>query len=1568
MRTSHWAAVARIVGLLGLSLTLATPGSAQPSKIRFDHLTRAEGLSQVTVPSILQDRQGFMWFGTQEGLNRYDGFTVTVFKHDPMDPGSISGNIISGLWEDRSGQLWVATQQRGFNRFDPRIERFHRYVNHPDDPNSLGPGQLNPAAFYEDRDGRICIGSLGSGINRIDPDTKTVVRVINDPDDPHSLSDDRVSFIHEDHNGTVWVGTFGGGLEQLLAGGEGDRFVHHRHDPQDPTSISSDVVSAIFEDGDGYLWIGTLGGGLNRFDPASKTCQRFRHDPQDDNSLASDITSPLPTAIVPDQQGNLWIITNLGLSRYDPKAGRFTNYLGDPEATNGLSNPTISWVHCDRTGTIWVGTQGGGLNRHDRKSDSFEVYGNDPADPGCLGSEFVITIHESRSGIVWLGTNTNGVSFFSPQKHKFLHFAGSSPSNSLGDSMIFALLEDRAQTLWVGTMANGLHRLDSSREQVLSSYTVRSAPPRNLANNTVRAICEDSEGKIWAGTQGAGLVVIDPDQERIIRRYFPDRNDPGSLSNNFVNSIYEDSRGDIWVATNFGWNHFNRETESFHAYFNQSGDPTSLVSSFVRFTYEDSSGSLWLGTAGGLSHFNRESLTFGNYAHDISGPESLSHNNVMDLLEGSDGGMWVATYGGGLDRLDPTTGQFEHFTIRDCLPSDSLYSVLADQRGFYWVSSNNGMTRFDPRTRACVNFDVSDGLQSNEFNGRSFTKTASGEMLFGGVNGFNSFHPDKIEPSPYVPPVFITAFRIFDQLQQPGLACHELERVVLSYRDSFSFEFSALDFAQPDRTQYAYMMEGLDEDWIASGNRRFASYNRLPGGRYSFRVKGSNGDGVFNEDAATIAVVIVPPLYKTWWAYTLYLLAAGAGIFAYVRFKNQVHARELARHREDAERQRTLAERLQQVDRMKDEFLANTSHELRTPLNGIIGIAESLIDGATGRLSEPTATNLFMIAASGRRLSHLVDDILDFSKLKNRQIELNRRAVGMREIVDVVLTLSQPLVSDRDLELKNQVAADLARVDGDENRLQQIMHNLVGNAIKFTTSGTITVSARQQDQRIVVGVADTGIGIPAEQLGKIFDSFEQVDGSSARQFAGTGLGLTITRQLVELHGGEISVESKPGEGSTFSFSLPVFTGAATGEEVSPEATRVTQIRDLSGCAGGALRRGSDRTGDRTGDAEPSQPGPDPAPSASAGRVLIVDDEAINLQVLSNILGLSGYESVQASDGHQALERVKQEVPDLILLDVMMPRLTGFEVAREIRLTYSANQLPIILVTAKNQVSDLVEGLAAGANDYLSKPFSSNELLARIRTHLGLSRAHTVEAENRRKSEELEQARAIQLAMLPKAPPPLDHLDIAVHMATASEVGGDYYDFFPQADGSLFVITGDATGHGMSAGMMVAMTKSALRALDVQSPHVLLTQLNGVIRAVDLERMKMALNVACITGSEIALSSAAMPPAFLYRAEESAVEEILIPGLPLGGMGESEYTLRVTEYARDDVLVLISDGLPEWRNTENELLGYLAVEQCIAANGRQSAAEIRDALVSLGETWSDGHPNDDDVTVMVIKRR
>ncbi|MDY6994741.1 MAG: ATP-binding protein, partial [Pseudomonadota bacterium] len=531
------------------------------------------------------------------------------------------------------------------------------------------------------------------------------------------------------------------------------------------------------------------------------------------------------------------------------------------------------------------------------------------------------------------------------------------------------------------------------------------------------------------------------------------------------------------------------------------------------------------------------------YQHDPKNLNSLSHNEVLAIHEDKHGTIWLATLGGGLNRLQPARRQFKHYREQQGLANDVIYGMLADEQGRLWLSTNQGLSCFDPQTEQFKNYDVADGLQSNEFRS-AYHKSATGELFFGGINGFNSFFPKQIQQNAFVPPIVLTEFQIFNKPVAIGkkspLQQHisEAQQIQLSYQQSFfSFEFAALNYLQPEENLYAYFLAGLESEWNEVGHRRQAYYTNVPPGHYTFKVKGSNNDQVWNEAGYAIDVIIHPPFWQTYWAYGGYTLIFIGLLLSY----SKRHRYQLRQKQHELEREQAIAIQLKQADKLKDQILANTSHELRTPLNGIIGIAESLLKGAAGPLTTPIQANLNVIAVSGRRLIHLINDILDFSQLRQHKIQLQLKPVNVHTLVETVLMLCQPLIADKNIHLLNAISTELPLPLADENRLQQILYNLIDNAIKFTEQGSVQISAevRSTPPRLAISVTDSGIGISETQLEIIFKAFEQGEGSTTRNYGGSGLGLAITQQLVHLHQGEISVHSQVGQGSQITFTLPI---------------------------------------------------------------------------------------------------------------------------------------------------------------------------------------------------------------------------------------------------------------------------------------------------------------------------------------------------------------------------------------------------------------------------------------------
>lgn len=1507
---------------LSIFLCLTTNVWAQEYNIKFDRLSADNGL--LGVNCIIQDSKEFIWFCTQDGVTKYDGYNFTRYKHDPAEPSSISDNFINAIYEDRLGTIWIGTQSGGLNQFNRRTEQFTRYVNDPNEPTSLSNNQVT--AIVEDHSGVLWIGTNGGGLNQFDRETQKFTRYTHNPNLPSSLSSNAVSAIYEDGNHNLWIGTNGGGLNKINK--ETGEFTHYKYDSKNNNSLSHDAVTAIYEDQAATLWVGTNGGGLNQFDRKTENFIHYTHDPKNPNSLSIDKVS----AIAEDQAGVLWI-----------------------------------------TSGTWDGSYSGqGVALLDQAREKFTHYSNNPQDQNSLSEDNVLSIYIDRTGTIWIGTWVKGVNRFYAAQQKFEHFKieSDNPKGLHGDG-VWAVYEDQTGVLWIGTSGGGLNRLDRQTKQV-THYTYDPNNPNSLSSNNVWAVYEDYSGRLWIGTD-AGLNQFDRTKEKFTH-YTHDPNNPSSLSDNTVPTICEDRSGQVWIGTmNGGLNKFEPETGKFIHYVSNPDDPNSLGDNFVITMYVDRSNTLWLGTYGnGLDKFDRATETFTHYKYNPDDPNSLSSNRVVSIYEDESDTLWIVTEAG-LNKFNREKQKFKHYTEKDGLPTDYLGSILADQEGNIWLSSSNGISKFNPKTEIFRNYRVDDGLPGNHFNALAYYQSPSGEMFFGSQDGVAAFYPQNVKDNPHIPPIVITDFKKFNESVKLDTAISETPEIKLSYKDNFfGFEFAALDYTNPAKNQYAYKLEGFDKDWIVAGTQRYATYTNLNGGTYTFHVKGSNNDGIWNEEGTSIHITVTPAPWKTWWAYTAYLLGLISAIFGYIQWRTRTQKKELERQRQELEKERTLTEELRRLDKLKDEFLANTSHELRTPLNGIIGLAESLMEGVTDPLPPPTLANLSMIASSGRRLSNLINDILDFSKLKEKSIQLQLKPLQARELAEIVLTLSRPLVGKKDLRLINAIPANLPPVLADENRLQQILYNLVGNAIKFTETGSIEISATltpengnpDRPSQLAITVADTGIGIAAAKFESIFQAFEQGDGATDRLYGGTGLGLAVTKQLVELHNGEISVTSTLGEGSRFTFTLPLAENSALTERPAESRIPLSKVRSFT-----LEPLSLQEIGDTLASLA--------ATSNTNGRlkVLIVDDEPLNRQVLMNYLTTQNYVVTQAASGPEALIMLEgKSKPDLILLDVMMPRMTGYEVCQRLRERYSLDELPILLLTAKNQVSDLVTGLEAGANDYLTKPIAKDELIARIKTH---SKLCLLKTENTRLGAELDVTRRLQKMLLPPQSEldTISGLDIAGFMEPAAEVGGDYYDVISH-NGRVKIGIGDVTGHGLESGVLTIMTQTAIRTLlesDVTDFRQVLDFLNRTIYH-NLQRLNsdknLTLALLSYEAGTLTLSGQHEEVIVVRTNGETEIIDTMELGFPIGLEENIADLIAEMEISLNsgDLVVLYTDGITEAENIQKKQYGLKRLSEIVKENREKEAGEIRQIIIDDVREFIGTQKVYDDITLVILKQK
>ena len=1229
--------------LLLCALFLITPVMAD----NFEHYYREEGLSQATVKALLYDDDGFLWVGTEDGLNRFDGYQFKVFKNMPYNNDSLSSNQIKSLYKDKNNNIWVGTSN-GLNRYNKVTEKFQRITPSPSETKS------------------------------------------------ESSTSNSINSITQDNKGHYWVGSNKGLLKY-----DGVNFTHYLTDLE---------INVITVDSQNRLWVGTNEAGLLPFSIESEGL--------------TPLTFTLPQKSIYsliEHENILWIGTNLGLVRYQLEEQII---LPKNELESKVFGKNITTLHVNNQ-SIWLGTKSDGVYRFKLSNSSIIHYVEESNNPNSIGSNNITSIIADKTNNIWIGNYLFGIEKLDLSTEQFNHVKRNSQNaNSLSSNAITGFLQVPNNKYLIATFDSGVNLFDT-KSNTYTHFKQNQEKPNSITSNGIASMVFDENNGVWLGTIDGGLNLFDLTTNKFTS-YVHDPANENTISHNIILPIFKQDNETLWIGTwGGGLNKFNTVDKTFTHYKKDPQNLNTLNDDNVWAIHQDKTGILWLGTMnGGLNKFDPTTNTF---KHFTQSSHNLSSDWITHIHEDKEQNLWLTSLNG-LMKFNPTTEQVTYYTEKDGLPNNAIYGLLEDKNGHFWISTNNGLSKFDPLNETFKNYDENDGIQGKEFASYSFFKSQNGEFFFGGTNGYNHFHPENIVDDLTPPKVVLTDFRVHNEhvvLTQDSTdkdtftidsVINELEELTLTYNEKLvSFEFAALHFSEPMNNQYAYMLQGFDDDWIyTDAKNRRATYTNLPAGHYTLRVKASNGDGYWNEQGKSLQVHVLPPLWQTWWAYTIYFCLF-VGLIGYILYRQNYQ-----RLKEQA-----INVRLTRADKLKDEFLANTSHELRTPLNGIIGLAESLIDGVAGQLPENANKNLAMVVASGKRLSHLVNDILDFSKMKNQNLKLHTSGVELHSLTDVVLTVSTPLIGDKPIILKNNVINTLPLVNADENRLEQILYNLVGNAIKFSEKGEVTVDAMLSGKNIKISVTDTGIGIAENKLSVIFNSFEQLQGHSQRQQSGTGLGLAVTKQLVELHGGSISVTSTENKGSCFTFTLPI---------------NAEQITDITNVAKSTNQQKLNRLQHLDSEIEyvsvteqELHENLEATIEHKNFHILVVDDDPINRQVLLNHLNILGYQLSEASSGSQALSMVekaaaqvkKQDKPvstrpyDLILLDVMMPQMSGYEVCKTLRKSFTVNELPVIFLTAKNQVIDLVESFAVGGNDYLSKPISKHELLSRVENHLSL---------------------------------------------------------------------------------------------------------------------------------------------------------------------------------------------------------------------------------------------------------
>ena len=1222
--------------LLFLLQFAAYVAHSQPQNLKFDHFGTGMGLSANNVTCILRDKQGFMWFGTRDGLNRYDGYDFNVYKNIPEDSQSLSNNFVTSIIEDRNGDFWVGTWGGGLNRFDRAKKRFVRYggLIHSDFINSL----------LEDSQGRVWVGSNDHGAWVYDPRTGKVLLLTSMAGDPGSLSDNDVLTILEDH-------------------------AHH-------------------------IWLGTSRGGLDCYDPRTRTFVRYLHRQGDPNSLGGNTV----TKIIEDRRQRLWVgLRDGGLDLFDPLHGSFLHFKNDPHNSNSLVGNVVLALADDDKGNLWVGTENSGISILDKDGKYFRTCVHDNVDNTSLNNNAIYALYQDPQGNMWVGTADGGVNFFNKSANSFVHYKHNTSAESLANNNVLDILGDKDH-LWIGTDGGGLDELDQ-HTGTFTHFVHGAADGKSISGNYVLSLCKDAEGNLWAGTWGDGITVIGKDG-KVVRQYKHDDADSNSLGGNNVYAITDDGEGTVWVATyGDGLNQFNTKAGWFRHYKHVASDINSPGSDRLNTLLSDSNGILWIGTFdGGLDRLDEYTGIFKHFVHE-AGKNSLSNNTINYLYADSRHNFWVCT-ADGLNLLDRKTGHFKVYGIRDGLPSSVIFGILEDNDGRLWVSTNNGLSRLDPRTGQIRNFSAADGLQSNQFKPHACYKSPSGVLYFGGINGFNKIYPDSIREYPFDPPLLITGFSIFNKEVPIGDSLHPsplardittTKEITIPYKSSvISLEFASLNYTVTDKKHYAYRLEGFDPGWNDVGTKRMATYTNLDPGTYTFEVRGWDNNGKWSPVQASLKLTVLPPFWQTWWFRLLAVVGTLAIVVAIFRLRlravetqkkkleNEVDHRtqQLALSRDE---ERLAREQAEEASQAKSEFMANISHELRTPMNAIIGFTDLTL--ATD-LRRPQREYLENVHRSGYNLLGIINDILDHSKIEAGKLTIENRAFDLCQMVEETVDSLAIKAFEKKLELICKIDPSLpVQVLGDPGRIQQVLMNLLGNAIKFTAKGEIVVSLKKGSvmktgdggkvQSIILTVQDTGIGVPKEKLEHIFESFTQADTSTTRRYGGTGLGLTIARNLAEMMDGSLEVQSEPGKGSSFTLKLTL--------EIVDEMSTVPIVH-----------------------------------RPVLKRVLVVDDNITNCRLLESIFQYMGVDCTICDGGIQALNilaaTADNESFDLIITDHHMPVMDGITLVGKIKQSLTNRPQPFILMLSSlDKGMCLEDAERAGIDIFLSKPVRLHEL-------------------------------------------------------------------------------------------------------------------------------------------------------------------------------------------------------------------------------------------------------------------
>lgn len=1205
----------QIVVLVLLFLLFNGSTFAQKNKLSFDKLTVESGLSQSSVFSITQDSMGFMWFGTKDGLNRYDSQQFEVFRHHDGDSSSLSSSQnINVLLTDHKGNLWIGTQE-GLNRYLPETNSFVHYLNNPKNPKSLSNNTIR--CIYEDHQGNIWVGTE-NGLNKLLPNGN-FERYFCDQSAGAGLVHPIIKAIFQDNKNTLWIGTQNG-LVNVVWRSQTPKFITYFHNDNNPKSIASNDISTITEDLNHNIWIGHHFAGLDFFDRKNNN---FIHINGSDEH--NQIASKIIRKILVDKDGLLWIATINGISIYNPVNHQFNNNEHDPEDSSSLNQNSIYDLYQDGVGSVWVGTYYGGINVYHPNAIPFKVYKH-YSYKNSLSSNIISAIVEDQHQNLWIGTEAEGLNYFNRTTGVFTSYKFSTKGNSLSSNLIKSIGIDQNQNLWIAAYEGGL---DFYNVKTGKFKNYKLPPSGSLGANRITYLIIDHQNRLWVGTKGKGLFLYHP------------------------------------------------QTDSFKSLSNPQSE-YSFASKNINFLFEDEQNNLWVATDEGVFLLSKNENQFKKFVFS----DKNFFNNINCITQADDGKLWFGSYNEGIISLNNKNKSFRLYTVNEGLPSNNIAGIVEDDAQHIWVSTDQGLARLNNNGFSIYNRN--DGLPGNVFNYHSYLKDENGTLYFGGYNGLVSFKPDDIIANQITPNIVFTHLRVFnkevninDNTHILKKSLNSVDQLVFNYQQNiFSIDFAALNFVKSKKNKYAYKLDGFEKEWNYVSNPT-ATFTNLPDRTYTLLVRGTNNDGVWSNEAKGLKIIIKPPFWRTWWAYLTYILVFGAILYMILRF---FFIRALLKHEHD-------------VHQMKLDFFTNVSHEIRTPLTLILGPLDKLIHDTQQNFN--LHKQLLVVNKNAKRLMRLVNELLDFRKIESGKMKLNISGDNIVEFVKEIFLSFQQLAQQKKVKYEFKTQENFVEAYFDKDQLEKVIFNLLSNAIKFTpeTNGEVSLEITQNQENIFIKVRDNGEGIPDEYRSRLFTDFYQAANHQKRNI-GTGIGLALSKSIAKIHHGDLLLDDEEQQ-TTFCLILKKGKEHFKSDEIS-NSLNVDDygLYQLQSEVDAIIYEREEKKKTYI--------------SATQPLLLIVEDNPEVKNFITKSLDKK-YQIISAENGAEGLPIAFEKLPDVIISDVMMPEMDGYEFCNRVKTDERTRHIPVVLLTARSGALHEIEGLKTGADIYLTKPFSIQKL-------------------------------------------------------------------------------------------------------------------------------------------------------------------------------------------------------------------------------------------------------------------